>query len=204
MMRQAVGVLAAGSIGLVLAGGGLGYRAAVTETGAAVVITGSPHAVAAWPLALIAVLVSLGLTRPATAIPAPPGRVLLAWVIDVAMYLVVTMVPTILLALWIDASTTGAFAWTVSRDVLGTADVLMWPVTVVAFALFWAAPGVVVWMRGGSVGGVITGVSMQVDRDVPIARLAATTMLKYFARGLPLVRDPRRPGGFELRALRAA
>jgi hypothetical protein len=188
---------------LVVAGGGLGYRAALTDTGAAVLITASPGAAWAWTLAVAALFVGLCVPSVAGAAPAPPGRVLFAWAIDFTVHLIVAMVPNILLALWLESRHTGAFAWTVSRETARPTDVMMWAVSLVAFAALWAAPGVIVWAGRSSAGGLIANVSLQPDRDVSLAKLAATMTLKYFVRGISSI-DQLKPGGFALRASKNA
>ena len=162
----------------------------------------SPLVLAAWPLALFAIVVSWKMKPTTTSREAAKWyRVLFSLFIDFALYLIVTTVPVCLLALWIESATIGQFAWEFSRNVARHTDILISVISIMTFMLLWAMLGIPMRTPRQSPGTLLTGIIIYLPEPVPSWRCAVFGVFKYFALAVPVFGDNfRKAGGFQAHA----
>jgi hypothetical protein len=199
-----------GGLGAVLAfgfplTGSVGYSARFGSGGAHLSASLSPIALAAWPLALVAVAGSWRIRSRAATNDGPRWpRVLLALYVDFASYLIVAVVPACLLALWLESIATGEFSWKFTRNFARPSDALTSAVALFVFAAFWAFFGIPMWASRRSPGGLLAGVVLHTTAPVPFWRSAVFGVFQYFALAVPGFEDVFNVGGFQARASKAA
>jgi hypothetical protein len=183
------------ALGLPLSGG-FAYSGSFGSSGTHLSAALSPIALAAWPLALIAVVASWRI-RSRAAGHEDPGwpRVLLALYVDLASYLVVAGVPLCLLALWLESTATGVFAWQFERDFTRPSDALSNAVALFVFPALWTSFGIPMWASRRSPGGLLAGIALHAVAPVPFWRCAVFGIVQYVALAAPAFKELFKVGG---------
>ncbi len=146
----------------------------------------SHFALAMWLLAVLVVALSWRIrsATDATINDAKWPRVLLAFLVDIVLYYIVVVVPLCLLALWLESRAVGEFAWQFSREFGRSTDVITIATAHALIIIFWASPGIPLWARRESPGGLLVGVALKLSSPVPLWRCAVFGLFKYVGLAL--------------------
>lgn len=110
--------------------------------------------------------------------PAAWYRVMLAFVVDAALYLKIVFVPLLALALGLEALHTGEFAWQFSRDFFRSTDNILLPAAFCCLALFFGSFGLTFATGRGTPGCLAAGIALTWE---PKQSLFACAFLGAFA-----------------------
>ena len=132
-------------------------------------------------------------------------RVLLAFYVDLAVYVTATTAPLCLLALVLESSYVDNFAWQFTRDFSRPTDPILTAISIPLVACGWGAFGIPLFAFRESPGGLAARVQLSACRPTPFWRCAVFGLLKYFGAAAPIFEFfAGRFGGFSVRATPAA